>query len=168
MNGFCLGYPVWRVIWGYTEWSHLMVLVAADNWCCRGCISFECYTCRSRVGSCIFLERHQVCLCVALALLSLISSSYVIVFLLEAKLIVFSPLNLQWTNCYFCSNFSELFDTDWFITFLRNDVSVVKYLPNLEGKFVAPYTLRVPRKCTPKCYEDRVLPMLVRKRVSLI
>ncbi|ESW14556.1 hypothetical protein PHAVU_008G291300 [Phaseolus vulgaris] len=62
------------------------------------------------------------------------------------------------------SNFSELFDTDWFITFLRNDVSVVKYLPNLDGKFVAPYTLRVPRKCTPKCYEDRVLPMLVRKR----
>jgi len=93
--------------------------------------------------------------------------SYVVVFLIEAKLIVFSPLNLQWTKYYFCSNFSELFDTDWFITFLLNDVSVVKHLPNLEGKFVAPYTLRVPRKCTPKCYKDRVLPKLVRKRVSL-
>ncbi|XP_014503859.1 uncharacterized protein At1g04910 [Vigna radiata var. radiata] len=62
------------------------------------------------------------------------------------------------------SNFSELFDTDWFITFLLNDVSVVKHLPNSKGKFMAPYTLRVPRKCTPKCYEDRVLPMLVKKR----
>ncbi|XP_047170286.1 protein ROOT HAIR SPECIFIC 17-like [Vigna umbellata] len=62
------------------------------------------------------------------------------------------------------SNFSELFDTDWFITFLLNDVSVVKHLPSSEGKFEAPYTMRVPRKCSPKCYEDRVLPMLVKKR----
>ncbi|BAT80449.1 hypothetical protein LR48_Vigan738s000800 [Vigna angularis] len=62
------------------------------------------------------------------------------------------------------SNFSELFDTDWFITFLLNDVSVVKHLPSSKGKFVAPYTMRVPRKCSPKCYEDRVLPMLVKKR----
>ncbi|WVY91985.1 hypothetical protein V8G54_037499 [Vigna mungo] len=44
------------------------------------------------------------------------------------------------------------------------DTSVVKHLPNSEGKFMAPYTLRVPRKCTPKCYEGRVLPMLVKKR----
>ncbi|TKY57547.1 GDP-fucose protein O-fucosyltransferase [Spatholobus suberectus] len=62
------------------------------------------------------------------------------------------------------SNFSELFDADWFITFLRNDVRIIKHLPNMGGNFVAPYTLRVPRKCTPKCYEDRVLPVLVKKR----
>ncbi|KAH1263961.1 O-fucosyltransferase 6 [Glycine max] len=62
------------------------------------------------------------------------------------------------------SNFSELFDTEWFITFLRNDVRIVKELPEMGGNFVAPYTVRVPRKCTPKCYEDRVLPVLVRKR----
>ncbi|XP_027333312.1 O-fucosyltransferase 6-like [Abrus precatorius] len=61
------------------------------------------------------------------------------------------------------SNFSELFDADWFITFLRNDVRIIKHLPIMEGKFVAPYTMRVPRKCTTKCYEDRVLPVLVKK-----
>ncbi|RDY06857.1 hypothetical protein CR513_09104, partial [Mucuna pruriens] len=64
------------------------------------------------------------------------------------------------------SNFSELFDTDWFITFLQNDVRIIKHLPNMGGNFVAPYTLRVPRKCTPKCYEDRVLPVLVKKRAA--
>ncbi|KAJ1415621.1 putative O-fucosyltransferase, plant [Sesbania bispinosa] len=62
------------------------------------------------------------------------------------------------------SNFSELFDTDWFITFLQNDVRVIKQLPSIGAKLMAPYTLRVPRKCTPKCYEDRVLPVLVKKR----
>ncbi|CAI8583806.1 unnamed protein product [Vicia faba] len=62
------------------------------------------------------------------------------------------------------SNFSELFDTDWFIKFLRNDIRVIKQLPIMGEKFVAPYTVRVPRKCTPKCYEDRVLPVLVKKR----
>ncbi|KAJ1383851.1 putative O-fucosyltransferase, plant [Sesbania bispinosa] len=61
-------------------------------------------------------------------------------------------------------NFSELFDTDWFITFLQNDVRVIKQLPSIGAKLMAPYTLRVPRKCTPKCYEDRVLPVLVKKR----
>ncbi|XP_004491638.1 protein ROOT HAIR SPECIFIC 17 [Cicer arietinum] len=63
------------------------------------------------------------------------------------------------------SNFSELFDADWFITFLRNDIKVIKQLPNMGEKFMAPYTVRVPRKCTPKCYEGRVLPVLVKKRV---
>ncbi|CAK8539054.1 unnamed protein product [Lathyrus sativus] len=62
------------------------------------------------------------------------------------------------------SNFSELFDTDWFIKFLRNDIRVIKQLPLMGEKFVAPYTVRVPRKCTPKCYEDRVLPVLIKKR----
>ncbi|KAL2316518.1 hypothetical protein Fmac_030394 [Flemingia macrophylla] len=64
------------------------------------------------------------------------------------------------------SNFSELFDPDWFITFLRNDVRIIKHLPTMGENFVAPYTLRVPRKCTPKCYEDRVLPVVVKKRAS--
>lgn len=63
------------------------------------------------------------------------------------------------------SNFSQLFDADWFITSLRNDIRVVKQLPNMGEKFVTPYTVRVPRKCTPKCYEGRVLPVLVKKRV---
>ncbi|GAU43393.1 hypothetical protein TSUD_254760 [Trifolium subterraneum] len=62
------------------------------------------------------------------------------------------------------SNFSELFDADWFVKFLRNDIRVVKQLPNIGEKFVSPHTVRVPRKCTPKCYEGRVLPLLVKKR----
>ncbi|OIW16464.1 hypothetical protein TanjilG_19180 [Lupinus angustifolius] len=31
-------------------------------------------------------------------------------------------------------------------------------------KVVVPYTVRVPRKCTPQCYHDRVLPVLIKKR----
>lgn len=126
-----------------------MGVVAANNWCCGGCISFECYSC-SRVGSYIFQEGHKV-YCLALA-----------------NHIWYFYWSLSLNLCaIFCSNFSELFDTEWFITFLRNDVRIVKELPEMGGNFVAPYTVRVPRKCTPKCYEDRVLPVLVRKRVSL-
>ncbi|XP_061344095.1 protein ROOT HAIR SPECIFIC 17-like [Gastrolobium bilobum] len=62
------------------------------------------------------------------------------------------------------SHFSELFDADWFITSLQNDVRIIKQLPDMGEKFVAPYTMRVPRKCTPKCYEDRVLPVMLKKR----
>ena len=127
-----------------------MGVVAANNWCCGGCISFECYSCCSRVGSYIFQEGHKV-YCLALA-----------------NHIWYFYWSLSLNLCaIFCSNFSELFDTEWFITFLRNDVRIVKELPDMGGNFVATYTVRVPRKCTPKCYEDRVLPVLVRKRVSL-
>ena len=28
---------------------------------------------------------------------------------------------------------------------------------------MAPYTMRVPRKCTPSCYQKRVLPVLTKK-----
>ncbi|KAK7258297.1 hypothetical protein RIF29_23870 [Crotalaria pallida] len=63
------------------------------------------------------------------------------------------------------SNFSQIFDVDWFISFLRNDIKIIKQIPNKGGKFVTPYTVRVPRKCTPKCYEDRVLPLLIKKHV---
>ena len=31
---------------------------------------------------------------------------------------------------------------------------------------MAPYTMRVPRKCTPSCYQKRVLPVLTKKHVS--
>lgn len=36
----------------------------------------------------------------------------------------------------------------------------------MEGKAVAPTRMRVPRKCTPKCYENRVLPVLMKKHVG--
>lgn len=66
--------PIWWVI-GDTILSHLsaalcgwiisgveVLIVAADNRCCCRGIYFECYSCCSRAGSYIFLERHEVCL----------------------------------------------------------------------------------------------------------
>ncbi|XP_010242866.1 PREDICTED: uncharacterized protein At1g04910 isoform X2 [Nelumbo nucifera] len=61
------------------------------------------------------------------------------------------------------SNFSEIFDVDWFISFLSKDVKIIKQLPKKGGKVVTPYTMRVPRKCTARCYQTRVLPVLMKK-----
>lgn len=67
-----------------------------------------------------------------------------------------------------CSTFTEIFDVDWFISFLSKDVKIVKEVPRKDGKIVtAPYRMRVPRKCTPRCYEKRVLPVLLKKHVSI-
>ncbi|MQM11728.1 hypothetical protein Taro_044638 [Colocasia esculenta] len=64
------------------------------------------------------------------------------------------------------SDFSEIFDVDWFISSLSKDVKIIKQLPRKGGKaFDTPYTMRVPRKCTPKCYQNRVLPVLLRRHV---
>ncbi|XP_074572541.1 O-fucosyltransferase 16-like isoform X1 [Curcuma longa] len=64
------------------------------------------------------------------------------------------------------SNFGDIFDVDWFISFLSKDVKIVKALPKKVGKyFRSPYTMRVPRKCTPRCYQNRVLPVLMKKHV---
>lgn len=61
------------------------------------------------------------------------------------------------------SNFSEIFDVDWFVSFLSKDVKVIKELPTVRGKVLTPFTTRVPRKCTPKCYQNRILPLLVKR-----
>ncbi|XP_077246804.1 O-fucosyltransferase 16-like isoform X2 [Tasmannia lanceolata] len=61
------------------------------------------------------------------------------------------------------SNFSEIFDVDWFISFLSKDVKIIKQLPKKGGKVITPYTTRVPRKCTPRCYQNRLLPVLLKK-----
>ncbi|XP_042456118.1 O-fucosyltransferase 16-like [Zingiber officinale] len=64
------------------------------------------------------------------------------------------------------SNFGDIFDADWFISLLSKDVKIIKELPKKAGKyFRSPYTMRVPRKCTPRCYENRVLPVLMKKHV---
>ncbi|KAL6656428.1 hypothetical protein ACP70R_007254 [Stipagrostis hirtigluma subsp. patula] len=63
------------------------------------------------------------------------------------------------------SNFSEIFDTDWFISFLAKDVKIIKEPPEKGGKVMRPYKMRVPRKCTPRCYLNRVLPALLKKHV---
>ncbi|CAN6225342.1 unnamed protein product [Urochloa humidicola] len=63
------------------------------------------------------------------------------------------------------SNFSEIFDMDWFISFLAKDVKIIKEPPEKGGKAMKPYKMRVPRKCTPRCYLNRVLPALLKKHV---
>lgn len=64
------------------------------------------------------------------------------------------------------SNFTEIFDVDWFISSLSKDVRIVKQLPKKGGKgYTSPYRMRVMRKCTPKCYQRRVLPVLLKKHV---
>ncbi|XP_042461366.1 O-fucosyltransferase 16-like isoform X1 [Zingiber officinale] len=64
------------------------------------------------------------------------------------------------------SNFGDIFDADWFISLLSKDVKIIKELPKKAGKyFRSPYTMRVPRKCTPRCYQNRVLPVLMKKHV---
>ncbi|MCL7029754.1 hypothetical protein MKW94_030817 [Papaver nudicaule] len=61
------------------------------------------------------------------------------------------------------SNFGEIFNVDWFISFLANDVKIIKQLPEKGGKIMIPRRMRVPRKCTAKCYRNRVLPVLLKK-----
>ncbi|KAL0422977.1 UNVERIFIED_CONTAM: O-fucosyltransferase 16 [Sesamum latifolium] len=59
------------------------------------------------------------------------------------------------------SNFAEIFDIDWFITYLSKDVKIIKELPPKTGKVS---TTRAPRKCNEKCYETRILPIYAKKR----
>lgn len=67
-----------------------------------------------------------------------------------------------------CSDFSQIFDVDWFISHLARDVKIIKELPLKGGKTWIPYTMRVPRKCSGKCYVNRVLPNLLKKHVSYL
>ncbi|XP_076886804.1 O-fucosyltransferase 29-like [Bidens hawaiensis] len=65
------------------------------------------------------------------------------------------------------SDFDNIFDVNWFISFLARDVPVVKRVPD---KFMRsfekpPYTMRVPRKSEPQFYIDEVLPILVKRSV---
>ncbi|KMS99549.1 hypothetical protein BVRB_1g022770 [Beta vulgaris subsp. vulgaris] len=57
------------------------------------------------------------------------------------------------------SNFEDIFDIDRFMSFLSNDVNILKELPN--GPKVT--TMRVPRKCNERCYEKRVLPVILKR-----
>ncbi|XP_078441780.1 O-fucosyltransferase 16-like [Wolffia australiana] len=67
------------------------------------------------------------------------------------------------------SNFSDIFDVEWFIHSLSEDVRIIKEIPRRNGKpIISPWSMRVPKKCTPNCYETRVLPVLQKKRAVLI
>ncbi|CAL9178025.1 protein ROOT HAIR SPECIFIC 17-like isoform X1 [Musa acuminata AAA Group] len=84
--------------------------------------------------------------------------------ILNATLVV--PILDQKSFWKDASDFADIFDVDWFIATLRKDVKIIKQLPEKGGKIIrTPYTMRVPRKCTPRCYESRVLPALTKKHV---
>ncbi|VVA91995.1 unnamed protein product [Arabis nemorensis] len=61
------------------------------------------------------------------------------------------------------SDFSHIFDVDWFMSFLSKDVKIIEQLPQKGGKTWSPSRMRVPRKCNEKCYINRVLPVLQKR-----
>ncbi|KAK4483612.1 hypothetical protein RD792_010811 [Penstemon davidsonii] len=65
------------------------------------------------------------------------------------------------------SDFLNIFDVDWFISYLAKDVPIVKRVPVKVMKSMEkpPYTMRVPRKSEPDYYLEQVLPILLRRRV---
>ncbi|KAK4804103.1 hypothetical protein SAY86_003920 [Trapa natans] len=90
-----------------------------------------------------------------------ITDAVVAAYILNATLVV--PKLDQKSFWKDASNFNEIFDVDWFIQFLSKDVEILKQIPMKGGKVLTPHTMRVPRKCTPKCYLSRVLPVLNKK-----
>ncbi|CAL1401549.1 unnamed protein product [Linum trigynum] len=65
------------------------------------------------------------------------------------------------------SDFVDIFDVDWFISYLTKDVTIVKRVPDkvMRSMDKPPYTMRVPRKSPPEYYMDQVLPILLRRQV---
>lgn len=64
------------------------------------------------------------------------------------------------------SDFSDIFDVDWFISYLSKDVTIVKRIPYevMMSMDKLPWTMRAPRKSMPEFYIDEVLPILMRRR----
>ncbi|KAF0894084.1 hypothetical protein E2562_033963 [Oryza meyeriana var. granulata] len=64
------------------------------------------------------------------------------------------------------SDFSDIFDVDWFISYLSKDVTIVKSIPYevMMSMDKLPWTMRAPRKSMPDFYIDEVLPILMRRR----
>ncbi|OEL16665.1 Uncharacterized protein BAE44_0022318 [Dichanthelium oligosanthes] len=64
------------------------------------------------------------------------------------------------------SDFSDIFDVDWFISYLSKDVTIVKRIPYevMLSMDKLPWTMRAPRKSMPEFYIDEVLPILMRRR----
>uniref|UniRef100_A0A2C9WIX5 O-fucosyltransferase family protein n=1 Tax=Manihot esculenta TaxID=3983 RepID=A0A2C9WIX5_MANES len=65
------------------------------------------------------------------------------------------------------SDFVNIFDVNWFISYLAKDVTIVKRVPDkvMRSMEKPPYTMRVPRKSPSEYYLDQVLPILLRRRV---
>eukprot|EP00250_Pteridium_aquilinum_P020995 c25006_g2_i1 orf=167-1915(+) len=60
------------------------------------------------------------------------------------------------------SNFSDIFDVEWFISTLAKDVKIIKELPAILHKKV--YSARVPRRCKPEYFLAKTLPILRKKK----
>ncbi|XWS62576.1 hypothetical protein CRYUN_Cryun06bG0022900 [Craigia yunnanensis] len=90
-----------------------------------------------------------------------ITDSVVAAYILNATLII--PRLDQRSYWKDTSRFAEIFNVDWFISSLSKDVEIIKELPPKGGKAWIPPRMRVPRKCNPKCYQTRVLPVLNKK-----
>ncbi|KAA3475841.1 GDP-fucose protein O-fucosyltransferase [Gossypium australe] len=87
----------------------------------------------------------------------MISDAVVVARILHATLVVPElDHNSYWKDD---SDFVNIFDVDWFISYLAKDVTVVK---RVHGK-TSIYTMRVPRKSPPEYYLDQVLPILRRR-----
>ncbi|KAF2551592.1 hypothetical protein F2Q68_00038144 [Brassica cretica] len=93
-----------------------------------------------------------------------IIDAVVAAYILNATLVIPKlDQNSYWKDI---SNFEEIFDVDWFISHLSKDVKIIKELPKgEESSLIGLQSIRVPRKCTPSCYLQRVLPLLKKKHV---
>ncbi|XVE57641.1 hypothetical protein DITRI_Ditri04bG0106100 [Diplodiscus trichospermus] len=94
-----------------------------------------------------------------------ISDAVVVARILNATLVVPElDHNSYWKDD---SDFVNIFDVNWFISYLAKDVTIVKRVPDkfMRSMEKPPYTMRVPRKSPPEYYQDQVLPILKRRRV---
>eukprot|EP00252_Welwitschia_mirabilis_P024130 TRINITY_DN7042_c0_g1_i2.p1 TRINITY_DN7042_c0_g1~~TRINITY_DN7042_c0_g1_i2.p1 ORF type:complete len:434 (-),score=72.55 TRINITY_DN7042_c0_g1_i2:527-1828(-) len=91
-----------------------------------------------------------------------ITDAVVVAWILNATLVIPElDHNSFWKDP---SNFTDIFDADWFISSLMSYITIVKELPE-DAKDMVPYTMRVPRKSTPEFYIAKVLPILQRRHV---
>ncbi|KAK8584482.1 hypothetical protein V6N13_109874 [Hibiscus sabdariffa] len=94
-----------------------------------------------------------------------ISDAVVVARILNATLVVPElDHNSYWKDD---SDFADIFDVNWFISYLEKDVTIVKRVPDkfMRSMEKPPYTMRVPRKSPPEYYLDQVLPILQRRSV---
>lgn len=92
-----------------------------------------------------------------------ITDAVVVAHILNATLVV--PVLDHFSYWKDDSDFVDIFDIDWFISYLAKDVTIVKRVPDkyMRSMEKPPYTTRVPRKSPPEYYLDQVLPLLLRR-----
>ncbi|XP_047956223.1 protein ROOT HAIR SPECIFIC 17-like [Salvia hispanica] len=88
-----------------------------------------------------------------------ITDAVVAAYILNATLVV--PKLDQHSFWKDSSNFSDIFNVDWFVSYLSKDVKIIKQTPEEAGDV---RDARVPRKCDARCYQTRVLPLFNKKR----